>query len=59
MQEGTFLGALEVDIDTPSYLRDKFSEMTPTFKNVEFERGGVREHAGLRRAARHHDHTLK
>ena len=44
MQEGTFFGALEVDIDTPPHLRDKFSEMTPIFKNVAIERSQVGEH---------------
>ena len=37
VQEGTFFGALEVDIDTSPHPRDKFSEMTPIFKNVEIE----------------------
>ena len=38
VQEGIFFGALEVDIDTPPHLRDKFSEMPPIFKNVEIKR---------------------
>ena len=44
VQEGTFFGAVEVDIDTPPHLRDKFSEMTPIFKNVEIKRSQVGEH---------------
>ena len=44
VQEGTFFGALEVDIDTSPHPRDKFSEMTPIFKNVEIERSQVGEH---------------
>ena len=53
VQEGTFFGALEVDIDTPPHLRDKFSEMTPIFKNVEIERSQVGEH--MQAFAEQHD----
>ena len=53
VQEGTFLGALEVDIDTPSHLRDKFSKMTPIFKNVEIERTQVGQH--MQAFAEQHD----
>ena len=31
VQGDTFFGALEVDIETPPHLKDKFSEMTPMF----------------------------
>jgi len=34
MKEGTF-GAVEVDIETPPNLKEKFSKLTPIFKNVE------------------------
>ena len=44
MQEGTFFGAVEVDINTPPHLRDKFSKMTLIFKNVEIERSEVSKH---------------
>ena len=44
VQEGTFFGALEVDIDTPPHLRDKLSEMTPIFKKVAIEQSQVGEH---------------
>ena len=44
VQEGTFFGALEVDIKTPPHLRDKFSKMMPIFKNVEIERSQVGKH---------------
>ena len=37
MQEGTFFSALEVDINTPPPLPDKFSEMTPIFKDMEIK----------------------
>ena len=53
VQEGTFFGALEVDIDTPPHLRDKFSEMTPIFKNVEIERIQVGQH--MQTFAEQHD----
>ena len=44
LQEGIFFVAVEVDIDTPPQLRDKFSEMTLIFKNVEIERSDVGRH---------------
>ena len=53
VQEGTFFGALGVDIDTPPHLRDKFSEMTPIFKNVEIGRSEVGEH--MQAFAEQHD----
>jgi len=43
VQEGTFFGVLKVDIDTP-HLREKFSKMTPIFKNAEIGRSEVAEH---------------
>ena len=30
------LGFVECDIEVPDHLRDHFSEMTPTLKNVDF-----------------------
>jgi hypothetical protein len=33
--EGSFFGALEVDIHVPDHLKAKFAEMTPIFKNTE------------------------
>ena len=53
MQEGTFFGALEVDIDTPPHLRDKFSEMMPIFKNVEIKQSQVGQH--MQAFAEQHD----
>ena len=53
VQEGTFFGALEVDIDTPPHLRAKFNEMTPIFKNVEIERTQVGQH--MQAFAEQHD----
>ena len=35
VKEGTFFGAVEVNIETPPHLKEKFSEMTPIFKNLE------------------------
>lgn len=34
VENGTFFGAVEVDIHVPSELRSKFEEMTPIFKNT-------------------------
>ena len=53
VQEGTFFGALEVDIDTPPHLRERFSEMTPIFNNVEIGRSEVGEH--MQAFAEQHD----
>ena len=35
IKDGSLFGAVEVDIEVPDHLKDKFSEMTPIFKNVE------------------------
>lgn len=35
IKSGLFFGAIEVDISVPEHLKQKFSEMTPIFKNVE------------------------
>ena len=35
VRDGSMFGAIEVDIQVPTNLRDKFSEMTPIFKNAE------------------------
>ena len=53
VKEGTFFGALEMDIDTPSHLQDKFSKMTPILKKVEIERSQVGEH--MQAFAEQHD----
>ena len=53
VQEGTFFGAVVVDIETPEHLKKKFSEMTPIFKNVEIQRQDVGEH--MQTFAEEHD----
>lgn len=35
VKDGSLFGAIEVDIEVPEHLKEKFSEMTPIFKNVE------------------------
>ena len=42
IKDGSLFGAVEVDIEVPDHLKDKFSEMTPIFKNVEV----TEEHIG-------------
>jgi len=44
VQEGSFFRVLEVDIETPPHLSDKFGEMTPIFKNVAMGRTEVGPH---------------
>jgi len=44
VKEGTFFGAVEVDIDTRSRLKKKFKEMTPIFKNREISLDNIGEH---------------
>jgi hypothetical protein len=34
IQDKTFFGLIECDIEVPDHLRDHFSEMTPIFKNI-------------------------
>ena len=46
VKEGSFFGAVEVDIHVPDILRPKFSEMTPIFKNVEIGLDDIGEHMG-------------
>lgn len=44
MKEGTFFGTVGVDIETTPHLKEKFSEMTAIFKNLEIKRSDVGEH---------------
>ena len=41
---GTLFGLVQVDIETPEHLKEKFSEMTPIFKNSLVGRSDVGEH---------------
>ena len=44
VRQGSFFGAVEVDLHVPDHLKQKFSEMTPIFKNVEISLDDVGEH---------------
>lgn len=44
VKDGTFFGAVEVDIEVPPELRDKFKEMTPIFKNTEISLNDIGPH---------------
>ena len=44
VKDGTMFGALEVDIEVPDHLKDKFSEMTPIFKNVDVTQDDIGEY---------------
>ena len=37
IRDGSLFGAIEVDIEVPENLKEKFSEMTPIFKNDQRE----------------------
>ena len=53
VKEGTFFGAVEVDIHTPPELKEKFEEMTPIFKNTEISLDDIGEH--MQTFAKKHD----
>ena len=53
VEEGTFFGAVEVDIHTPPELKEKFEEMTPIFKNTEISLDDIGEH--MQTFAKKHD----
>ena len=53
VNEGTFFGAVKVHIKTPPHLKEKFSEMTPIFKNLKIRRLDVGEH--MQSFAEEHD----
>ena len=38
IRDGKFFGFIECDINVPESLRDKFSEMSPIFKNIDVSR---------------------
>ena len=44
VRNGSVFGLIQVDIHTPEHLKEKFSEMTPIFKNSLVGRGDVGEH---------------
>ena len=44
VRDGTFFGALEVDIHVPDTLQPKFAEMTPIFKNTEIKLDDIGDH---------------
>ena len=44
VKNGTFFGAVEVDIHVPLELRSKFEEMTPIFKNTEISLNDIGSH---------------
>ena len=44
VRQGSFFGAVEVDLHVPDHLKKKFSEMTPIFKNVEISLDDIGEH---------------
>ena len=44
IQSGEFFGFVECDISVPENLRDKFSEMSPVFKNVQVSRKELSPH---------------
>ena len=50
---GTIFGLIEVDIHTPEHLKDRFSEMTPIFKNAMVSRSDVGDH--MREHLKKHD----
>ena len=41
---GQFFGLIECDIEVPDHLYDKFSEMSPIFKNVTVSRNDLSDH---------------
>jgi len=41
VRDGTLFGCVECDIHVPDHLRDKFSEMSPIFKNMEISREDI------------------
>ena len=53
IEDGSIFGIAEVDIHTPDHLKEKFSEMTPIFKNTEISREDVG--AYTKRYAEEHD----
>ena len=53
VKEGTFFGAVEVDIHTPPHLKEKFKEMTPIFKNTKISLDDIGEH--MQTFAKKHD----
>ena len=44
VQDGELFGAVECDIHVPEHLKDKFSEMTPIFKNTLIREEDIGEH---------------
>lgn len=53
VSEGTFFGAVKVDIKPPPHLKEKLSEMTPVFKDLKIRRSDVGEH--MQSFAEEHD----
>ena len=44
VRQGSFFGAVEVDLHVPDHLKPKFEEMTPIFKNVEISLDDIGPH---------------
>lgn len=44
VKEESFFGCVVVDIETPDILKQKFSEMTPVFRNVDISRKDIGDH---------------
>jgi hypothetical protein len=44
VMEDRMFGALEVDLEVPDYLKGKFAEMPPIFKNTDVSRDDIGDH---------------